>query len=133
MHQTADQGLGFKLAYPDYMIKRSQKLFLSDILECIDLINNYLRGTTKEEFFNDFIRKDAVFRRLEIIGEAGKNISSTIKNRHPEVPWPQICGMRNKLVHEYFGVNYKKVWQTAAEDLETLKKQMEIIFKEETY
>jgi len=115
------------------MTKRSQKLFLADILECIDLISNYLRGTSKKEFLNDFVKQDAVFRRIEIIGEAAKNISATIKKRHSEIPWPQICGMRDKLIHEYFGVNYKKVWQTATENLETLKKQIEIILKEETY
>ena len=131
MHQANDQRIDFERADTGHMIQRNQKLFLSDILECIDLINDYLKKTTREEFFNDFIRKDAVFRRLEIIGEAAKNVSPRIKKKHPEIPWPQICGMRNKLVHEYFGVNYKKVWQTATEDLVPLKKQIEAILKEE--
>lgn len=67
----------------------------------------------------------AVIRALEIIGEAAKNISEDMKAQHPEIPWRNVAGMRDKLIHEYFGVNNKVVWDTLQEDLPGLKEKIQ--------
>lgn len=74
--------------------------------------------------------KDAIIRRLEIIGEAVKNIPDDFKDKHPDVPWKEIAGMRDILIHEYFGVNLERVWKTAKEDLPEFKKTVSEILKE---
>ena len=92
------------------MSKGDWKLFISDILECIERIESYVAGFSYDDFVSDDRTKDAVVRNLEIIGEAAKQIPEQIKERHPEIPWKQITGMRNRLIHGYFVVDYGIVW-----------------------
>ena len=86
------------------MSKRDVRLFLYDILEAISKIENYTKGMSYDEFIHDEKTIDAVIRNLEIIGEAAKNIPEDAKNKYPEIPWKEIAGMRDKLIHAYFGV-----------------------------
>ena|SRR3989338_1673216 len=83
-----------------------------------------LTGMTIESFSNDRKTIKAVLRSLEVIGEATGKIPSQIIGSHPEIPWQEIIGMRNKLIHEYFGVDIDIVWQTIKEDLEPLDKSV---------
>ena len=83
----------------------------------------------KESFFADPKTQDAVVRNLEIIGEATKRISDSLKLGCPETPWKRIAGMRDKLIHDYFGVNLTLVWDVVERDLPELKHQIESILK----
>ena len=83
--------------------------------------------------YSDFVRDDktasAVVRKLEIVGEAVKNIPDEIKEKYPQIPWKDMAGMRNKLIHGYFGVDLKRVWRTIKEDLPKVKPEIGEIFK----
>ncbi len=82
------------------------------------------------EFYEDSIVQDAVLRRLEIIGEAVKNVPDDFRAKYPDVPWRQIAGMRDVLIHAYFGVNLRRVWKVVKEDLPGLKLKILKILEE---
>jgi len=81
------------------------------VLECIELIEKYTGGKSKEEFLKSIQLQDAVIRRIEIIGEAVKNIPEGIKKSYQDIPWKKIAGMRDILIHEYFGVDLELTWE----------------------
>ncbi len=101
--------------------KRSYIDFLADILDAIEKVTRFVAGMNFEEFSKDDKTVFAVVRGLEIIGEATKRIPFSVRDSHPEIPWREITGMRDKLTHDYFGVNLLVVWKTATEDLPTLE------------
>ncbi len=111
------------------MSKRNQKFFLEDILAAIEKIENYTKAMSYDEFLEDKKTIDAVARNLEIIGEAVKNLSEEIKKEYTEVNWKGIAGMRNKLIHAYFGVDPQIVWKTIQVRIPELKTQIEKILK----
>ena len=100
---------------------KEPRLYLAHILESIDWIKRDMAGLTREQFLANVPIQDAVARRLEIIGEAASNLPTDLKQAHPEIKWTQIAGMRNILIHEYFGVNLERVWATVKEDLPHLE------------
>ena len=102
-------------------------LFVMDILESIEKIEKYRKAMTYDEFIKDDKTKDAVVRNLEIIGEAANSIPESIREQYPEIPWRSVTDMRNKLIHEYFGVSYLIVWETIEQDLPLMKEKMEEI------
>ncbi len=83
--------------------------------------------TGKINFLEDRKTQDAIIRNLEILGEAVKQLSDDLKNEHPEVPWKQIAGLRDKLIHEYFGVNLDLIWEVVETELPKLVKQLKKI------
>jgi uncharacterized protein with HEPN domain len=107
------------------------EIFLGHILESIQRIQDYVECVTKEEFFEDLKLQDAVIRRLEVIGEAARQLSADLKARHRNIPWAQVIGMRNILIHEYFGVDLALVWATVQKDLPVLYKAILEILKAE--
>lgn len=90
-----------------------------------------LREVSKDRFLEDRLRQDGVVRQLEIIGEASRQLSDELRRRHPEVPWRQIIGMRNRIIHEYFSVDLEIVWEVVTQDLPVLKDQVQGILQEE--
>lgn len=100
------------------------RAFIKHILEAAESIEKYTKGMDKEEFMSEQnkMARDAVVREFEIIGEATKRLSEKVKELNPDLPWRDIAGMRNKLVHEYFGVDMAVVWETIKSDLPILKK-----------
>ena len=106
------------------MSKKEPAVFLSHILECIDKIEEYLKGKSKEDFLNSTQLQDAVIRRVEIIGEATSKVPEEIQNDYPEIRWEEAKGMRNILIHEYFGVDLDLTWEVVNQDLPELKEQI---------
>lgn len=100
-------------------------VYVDHILESIADIISYTNGLSWEEFLNDKEKQDAVIRKIEIIGEAARNIPTDFTKQHRYIPWKVISGMRNKLIHEYFSVDLALVWQVVQKDLPKLKVQLE--------
>lgn len=111
--------------------KRSVKLFFADVLESTGNIRAYSRDMSYDEFKRDKKTIDAVVRNLEIIGEAVKNIPEEIKERHPEVDWKVAAGMRDKLIHRYFGISIQIIWETITNDLPVFESQIKKVFERE--
>ena len=104
---------------------RDQSLYLKDILSAIKSIEVFVAEMEFEEFQSDDKTLSAVIRKLEIIGEAVKQVGDEIRQSHPDIPWKQIAGMRDKLIHFYFGVDTHLVWQTLQNRLPELKSAVE--------
>lgn len=111
--------------------KRNVRLFFVDMLDAIGRIKTYTQGMSYERFMQDEKTKDAVLRNLEIVGEAVKNIPDKIKKRYSEVDWKVVAGMRDKLIHEYFGVSNQIVWETIESELPLFEAQIKKILEEE--
>jgi uncharacterized protein with HEPN domain len=109
---------------------RDQELYLSDIVESVGAIKSFVEDMSFEDFVNDRKTFSATIRELEIIGEAVNKISEDLKQKYPDVLWNQIKAFRNKIVHEYFGIDYRIVWDVIKNELPILQKQMEGIMKE---
>jgi len=107
---------------------KDDKMYLLHILDAIQRILAYT-GEGEAAFFADTKTQDAVVRNLEIIGEATKNLSTELKEGHPEVPWKQVSGMRDKLIHDYFGVNFRLVFEVVRQNLPVLKQSIESILQ----
>ena len=106
------------------MSKRSINLYIQDIIDSIEKIEKYSKGLDFESFAKDSKTVDAVLRNFSIIGEATRSIPENLRLRYPSVPWNEILGMRNKVVHEYFGVDHEILWKTVQEDLVGFKKEI---------
>jgi uncharacterized protein with HEPN domain len=102
-------------------MKKDDSLYLKHILDSIKQIEEYIAGFDYNKFLQAKLTQDGVIRQLEIIGEATKNISDSLKKDNPAVPWKDIAGMRDKLIHNYFGVDIQAVWETAQDDLPLLQ------------
>jgi len=105
-------------------MKKDPKIFIEHILESIARIEEYTKAKTKKEFLKSRQTQDAVIRRIEVIGEAVKNIPEETKQKHPNIPWRKIAGMRDILVHEYFGVDLELTWKVIKEDIVDLKREI---------
>jgi uncharacterized protein with HEPN domain len=103
---------------------RSDAAFLADILAAARDAQGFIEGTTFDEFSADRRTVYAVTRAFEIIGEASKRISPDFKEKHPELPWKLMAGMRDKLIHGYFGVDLEVLWKTACERLPSIVPQL---------
>jgi uncharacterized protein with HEPN domain len=108
--------------------ERSYKMYLEDIILSMKRIEEYIHGLTFQEFKKDYKTVDAVIRNFEIIGEAAKNLPEEIKTQHPEVPWSEMYLLRNRISHEYFGVDYEIIWDIAINYLPDNRSQIEEIF-----
>ncbi len=113
------------------MSERSDGDFLSDIQEAIRRIATYTAGMTYQAFVEDTKTQDAVIQHLEIIGEVTKNLPKELRDRYPDVPWKGMAGVRDRLIHHYFGVNLDIVWQIVMDELPGVALQLEISLREE--
>lgn len=111
-------------------MKRDYNAYLFHILDAIDTIESYAKSMTEEEFYKAKLIQDGVIRNLEIIGEAAKNIPESVKKEYPRIEWKKISGMRNVLIHEYFGVDIERVWKVIKNRLPDLRKKIQKITKD---
>ena len=111
-------------------MKKDPEIFIKHILESIEEIEKHTGGISAAGFLRSTLVQDAAIRRLEVIGEAVKKIPAEAKNRAKAVPWKQIAGLRDILIHEYFGVDLKLVWNIIKKDLPALKANMRKVLKE---
>jgi uncharacterized protein with HEPN domain len=103
------------------MSERDWKILFEDILESIEKIEKYTEGISFDDFVLNSMAIDAVIRNIEIIGEASKNVPDLVKGKHPEIPWKKMAGIRNRIVHEYFGVDINIIWFIVSNELSQLK------------
>lgn len=106
------------------MSKREPKLLLGDILDSIGKIKSYTTGHSYESFLSDSKTLDAVIRNFEIIGEAANRLPEEFKDQHPAINWFRIRGFRNRIVHDYMGIDYKIVWTIIEKDLNKLEEDI---------
>jgi len=102
-------------------MKREYRLYIDDILEAVEKIEKYVEDLSFDEFTEDTKTIDAVIRNFQIIGEATKRIPEEVKGKYVDIPWKEMAGMRDKLVHEYFGVKLDVLWKTIKNRLPELK------------
>ena len=100
---------------------KDDRIYIEHILQSIEKIQSYISGKDQETFSNDSITQDAVVRQLEIIGEATKRISKELRNKNSDVPWDDMAGMRDVLIHDYLDVDLNIVWKTASQSIPGLK------------
>ena len=110
--------------------KRTYIDYVSDIKNELDKITLFIKDLSYEDFIKDEKTVYAVIRCFEIIGEAVKNLPDELKNQYPDIPWKRIAGMRDKLIHFYFGVNYDIIWQVIKDRLPDLREKIQAIIRE---
>ncbi len=108
-------------------MKHDESLYLRHIIDAIDLIHTYLKGIDESVFMKTSLIQDGVIRQIEIIGEAARHLSIDFRRQFAHIPWADIAGMRDKLIHDYFGVDVEKVWLTTIKDLPDLKREVQNI------
>ena len=112
------------------MSEREIKNLLEDIYDAIKKIISYTKGMSYDDFICDDKTVDAVVRNFEIIGEASNRIPDDFKTEHPEIEWRRIVGFRNRIIHEYFGIDYENLWRIKNENIPTLSEFMEQILED---
>ncbi|HIH22479.1 TPA: DUF86 domain-containing protein [Candidatus Micrarchaeota archaeon] len=108
---------------------KDQSVYLKHMLEAIQRIKDYTKNMDVKAFFNNNMVEDAVVRNIEIIGEASKNLSAEFKKKYSDVPWKDISGMRDRIVHFYFGLDFGLVWNVVEHDLPKLEKSIRKILE----
>ncbi len=111
-------------------MRRGIDILLGEILDAIDLLRDYTEGLDFEAFAANIEKQDSVIRRLEVIGEAAKGVPDDVRAKHPAVPWRDIAGARDILIHEYFRVDLEMAWDMVRKDLPLLEAEVRSILQE---
>jgi uncharacterized protein with HEPN domain len=109
------------------MPKRDSTLLIEDIKTAISRVEKYTAGFDRQHFLADDKTVDAVVRNLEIIGEASRQLPDAFKESHSSIPWHKIAGLRNRIVHDYFGVDLQLIWQIISIEIPSLKDNISVI------
>ncbi len=110
-------------------MKKDDSVYLMHIIDAIKRIERYVDGVSYEQFMKSNLIQAAVIREIEIIGEATKKLNQKFKEKHQDIPWKSIAGMRDKLIHDYFGVDLDAVWETVKKDIPILKDKIKKLVK----
>ncbi|MCX7856161.1 MAG: DUF86 domain-containing protein [Anaerolineae bacterium] len=113
-------------------MKRDYRLFLEDILAAMDAIERFVEGMSLEELYQDDKTASAVIRKLEIIGEATRHIPPHLRQAYPDIPWKEMAGMRDRLIHGYFGIDYELVWQAIRVHIPQTRPKLQAMLEELT-
>ena len=113
-------------------MNRNIVLYVKDILDSMENAEKFVEGMTCEEFNEDIKTSYAVTRCIEIIGEASKNIPESMRSKYPDIPWREMAGMRDKVIHFYFGVNSLRVWLVVKEDIPKIKPLIQKVLEDLT-
>ncbi|MBI4824872.1 MAG: DUF86 domain-containing protein [Nitrospirae bacterium] len=105
-------------------MKKEDSVYLKHILDAVNDIDEFVKDMDKKSFLSNKAIKYAVVRSIEIIGEASKHLSKKFRDQHKDIRWEDICGMRDKLIHDYIGVDYSIVWNVIERDIPSLKKKL---------
>ena len=111
-------------------MKRDIGLYIKDILDCIDKIEEFTKNMSFDDFVKDDKTASAVIRKLEVIGEATENIPESIRERYKDIPWKDMARMRGKIIHFYFGVDYEIVWKVIIQRLPQIKPLIKKLLEE---
>lgn len=112
------------------MTKRDYSIYIKDIIENMEIAEKFLRNMSFEKFAKDKKTAYAIIRCTEIIGEATKHIPDDIRKKYPEIPWKMMAGMRDKVIHEYFGIALEVIWKTVKEEIPKVKPLVKKVLKE---
>ncbi len=112
------------------MKKREYGDYIQDVLDSINAVDEFIKGMAFEDFTKDKKTIFAEIRGIEIIGEATKYIPKSIRNKYPEIPWKDMAGLRDKVIHAYFGVDLRVIWETATRHLPEIKPLIEQVLKD---
>lgn len=110
-------------------MNKDPNFYLTHIIEAIDKISKYTENLDRITFLRKEIVKDAVVRNIEIIGEAAKNLPEDFKKKNHNIPWKDITGMRDRIAHSYFGIDFELVWDTIKKDMPDLEKKISKLLK----
>lgn len=110
---------------------RREELFLTDIIEAADAIQQFIAGVQLDDFLRDTLRQSAVLQKLIVIGEAAAQISTALRDRYPDIEWRKIVGFRNIVVHKYFAIDLPIVWVAATQDVPDLRRKVAWILTQE--
>ena len=116
-------------------MKKDDSVYLHHIIDAFVQIEYYADGVSQEEFLRNRLLQDGVIRQLEVMGEAARNLSDDLRNEHPEIPWRQMVGLRNRMIHAYFNIDLQIIWEIVQGDMPVLKEKMKRIlnvFSEES-
>jgi uncharacterized protein with HEPN domain len=109
---------------------RELKVYIEDILESLDIVIDYIKDIDEEEFYSSIQLQDAVIRRFEIIGEAAKQVPDSFRNKHSHIPWRKMAGLRDVLIHHYFGVSISRIWKMIKNELAKVKNDISELIDE---
>ena len=108
-------------------MKKDDSVYLHHIMDALVQIEHYMDNVSHEEFFSSRLLQDGVIRQLEVMGEAARNLSEDLRNEHPEIPWRQMVGLRNRMIHAYFNVDLQIIWEIVQGDIPDLLQKMKQI------
>jgi len=110
-------------------IKKDPLIFIKHIRDSLSEVDSFTKNVSKEKFMREKLIQNAVIRSIEVIGETVKNLPKSFTNKYKEIPWNKIAGMRDKIIHHYFGVDLETIWKVVKENVPELKKQIEKILE----